>query len=188
MLKIGVGFVVGCLVGLFVLAPGIRMLDHDANAEKVADTCGMDGGAGCKIADMADKGTPSPLPEHFVQGQIATPQQLTGKPSFLRRAGKYCAYCREKIPQAERLLLEPFSGQINVQLFTMNFDTQKFDTLLPQVPFEIMTYESFTQESCDMFPTWVVLDSSGKLVSKECWGTGTIEEVATLIEGLLATK
>lgn len=126
-----------------------------------------------------------PLLEHFVQGQITLPKQLVGKPSFLWRAGRYCAYCREKIPQAEELILEPFSGQINIQLFTMNFDTQKFDTLLPQVPFEIMTYESFTKETCDTFPTWVVLDSEGTLVAKECGGTGTIEQVAGQIKSLL---
>jgi hypothetical protein len=185
LVGLSVAFLLWCGVGVWVITPGIRMLDHDT---EVADTCGMEGSAGCKIDAMADNDTPAPLPEHFVQGQLTTTGQLLGKPSFLWRAGRYCAYCREKIPQAEELILQAYSGQINTQLFTMNFDTQKFDTLIPQVPFEIMSYESFAGTPCDMFPTWVVLDSAGVLVSKECWGTGTIEQVALQIQALLDNK
>lgn len=103
----------------------------------------------------------------------------------MRWAGKYCAYCREKIKPAESLLLDQFSGNIHIQIFTMNFDTQKFDTKIPQVPFETLNYQDYTQETCDMFPTWVVLDAQGRVVGKECGGTGTIEAVAEQIRTLI---
>ena len=104
----------------------------------------------------------------FVQGKLFKSQDFKGKPSFLRWAGKYCAYCREKIKPAETLLLDRFGESINIQLFTMNFDTQKFDTRIPQVPFETLDYQEYTAQTCDTFPTWLVLDANGKLVSQEC--------------------
>ena len=67
----------------------------------------------------------------------------------------------------------------------MNFDTQKFDTKIPQVPFETLNYQDYTQETCDMFPTWVVLDAQGRVISKECGGAGTIEAVAEQIRTLV---
>ena len=70
----------------------------------------------------------------------------------------------------------------------MNFDTQKFDTRIPQVPFETIDYTFYTQETCDMFPTWVILDAQGNMISKECGGTGTIENVAHMLQNLLVQQ
>jgi hypothetical protein len=96
----------------------------------------------------------------FVTGSLSTTRQLIGKPSFLRRAGKFCAYCRDKIPSAETLLLDQLSGQINMQLMTMFYDTQKFSTRIPQSPYETFSYASFTDKDCSEFPMWVILDKA----------------------------
>lgn len=141
--------------------------------------------SGCAVQSNFGWSTSSQGSGVFVQGTMFKKSDFNGKPSFLWRAGKYCAYCREKIKPAESLLLQQFSGQINIQIFTMNFDTQKFDTSIPQVPFEVLNYQDYTQQTCDMFPTRVLLDAQGRLVNKECGGTGTIESVAEQIRILL---
>jgi hypothetical protein len=115
----------------------------------------------------------------FVSGSITSTQQLTGKPSFLRRAGKFCAYCREKIPQAEKYILDDLTGKINIQLMTMFFDTQKFSTRIPQAPYEALDFKYFAGKECTEFPMWVVLDKNGKLVESVCgWWSVTIEDTA----------
>lgn len=115
----------------------------------------------------------------FVSGSITSTQQLTGKPSFLRRAGKFCAYCREKIPQAEKYILDDLTGKINIQLMTMFFDTQKFSTRIPQAPYETLDFKYFAGKECTEFPMRVVLDKNWKLVESVCgWWSITIEDTA----------
>ncbi len=114
----------------------------------------------------------------FVSGSITSTQQLIGKPSFLRWAGKFCAYCREKIPQAEKYILDDLTGKVNIQLMTMFFDTQKFSTRIPQVPYEQLDFKYFVGKECTEFPMRVVLNKQGELISSECWAKTTIEDVA----------
>lgn len=115
----------------------------------------------------------------FISGSITSTQQLNGKPSFLRRAGKFCAYCREKIPQAEKYILDDLTGKINIQLMTMFFDTQKFSTRIPQVPYETLDFKYFAGKECTEFPMRVVLDKNWKLVESVCgWWSVTIEDTA----------
>lgn len=122
---------------------------------------------------------------NIVNGELTSMTQLYGKPTFLRRAGKFCAYCREKLPQVEELILRQYKDQINIQLMTMDFDKKPFDTVIPQSPFDTFNFEDFTWKPCDTFPTWVILDKQWELSAQECWGKMTIEEVADEINHLL---
>jgi hypothetical protein len=110
---------------------------------------------------------------------------LIGKPSFLRRAGKFCAYCRDKIPTVETLLVDQLRGKINIQLMTMFYDTQKFSTRIPQSPFESFSFSWFTKSECAEFPMRVILDSNGKLITSQCGWWATIEEVRKTFDTLL---
>lgn len=121
----------------------------------------------------------------FISGSITSTQQLSSKPSFLRRAGKFCAYCREKIPQAEKYILDDLSGKVNIQLMTMFFDTQKFSTRIPQVPYETLDFKYFAGKECTEFPMRVVLDADGKLVESVCGGTTSIEDTAKKLKWLI---
>lgn len=119
----------------------------------------------------------------FVSGSITSTQQLVGKPSFLRWAGKFCAYCREKIPQAEKYILDDLTGKVNIQLMTMFFDTQKFSTRIPQVPYETLDFKYFAGKECTEFPMRVILDKQGNLVESVCgWGKSTVEDVAKTLK------
>lgn len=121
----------------------------------------------------------------IVKWEFTIRNQLYGKPTFLRRAGKFCAYCRDKLPEVEQMILNPYKDQINIQLMTMDFENKPFDTLIPQSSFEIFNFEDFTWEPCDTFPTWVVLDRQWDLVSSECGGKTTIQQVSDVLAGLL---
>ena len=121
----------------------------------------------------------------LVLGTLSKKEELIGKPSFLRWAWKFCAYCRDKVPQVENLIQKEFGDKINLQMMTMNFESAKFSTSIPQTPYETFNYKDFTNETCDEFPTWVILDKDNKLIEKECWGKTTIEEVSKQIESLL---
>lgn len=118
-------------------------------------------------------------------GEFTERNQLYGKPTFLRRGANYCAYCRTRISQVEKMILATYKDQINTQLMTMDFNTSPFNTVIPQSPFDTFDFEDFTGEPCNTFPTWVVLDKLWELVSQECGGTTTIEEVTEEIKDLL---
>lgn len=120
----------------------------------------------------------------FVTGSLSS-WDLIGKPSFLWRAGKFCAYCREKIPEAEQLLLDQLTGEINIQLMTMFFDTQKFSTRIPQSPFETFSYSWFTNTNCEEFPMRVILDKNWNLVNSQCGWWATIQEVRKIFDEML---
>ena len=121
----------------------------------------------------------------LVVGALSKKEELIGKPSFLRWAWKFCAYCRDKLPQVEKLIQKEFEGKINLQMMTMNFESAKFSTSIPQTSYETFNYKDFTNETCDEFPMWVVLDKNNNLIAKECWGETTIEEVNKQISSLL---
>lgn len=46
-----------------------------------------------------------------------------------------------------------------MQLNVMNFETQKFDTIVPQAPYDALSYESYIGVECNAFPTWLLLDA-----------------------------
>ncbi len=121
----------------------------------------------------------------IINGNFKNKTQLYGKPTFLRRAGKFCAYCRDKLPEVEKLIFEPYKDKINIQIMTMNIETAPFDTSIPQAPFDTLNFKDFAWESCDTFPTWVVLDTQWDLVNVECGWKTTIQEVADEIKNLL---
>lgn len=122
---------------------------------------------------------------NIVNGKFKNKMQLYGKPTFLRWAGKFCAYCRDKLPEVEKLIFEPYKDKINIQMMTMNIETAAFDTLIPQSPFDTLDFKDFAWESCDTFPTWVILDSQWDLINLECGWKTTIQEVADEIKDLL---
>ena len=51
---------------------------------------------------------------------------------------------------------------------TMFFDTQKFSTRIPQVPYETLDFKYFAGKECTEFPMRVVLDKQGNLVESVC--------------------
>lgn len=129
--------------------------------------------------------TTQSVTNQFVTGNLNTKEELIGKPSFLWWAAKYCAYCREKAPQVEDFILEKFGNTINIQMMTMNIENAPFSTSIPQTWFTAYNYKDFTNESCDIFPMWVVLDKNGKLISKECWGDTTVSQVSEQLDSLI---
>lgn len=121
----------------------------------------------------------------YISGNFTDGSQLLWKPSLVIWAWYFCKYCRDKIPKIEDMIYKPYSWDINIQINVMNFESQKFDTIIPQAPYESVTYASYIWKECNAFPTWIFTDAKWKVIANECWWTWSVENLAEIIKNNL---
>lgn len=157
-----------------------------SNKSSTSTGCSTNQGQVSCGTDIASSGDINEIKDtKVILGRLSKIEELQGKPSFLRWAWKFCAYCRDKVPEVEELIQNQFGDKIHLQMMTMNFESSTFSTSIPQTPYDTFNYKDFTNETCDEFPTRVILDKKGNLVAKECGGKTTIEEASEQIKLLI---
>jgi thiol-disulfide isomerase/thioredoxin len=138
----------------------------------------------CSMPNLSDENTKT---KSTVINEQSKLKDFYGKPSIILFGGTYCPHCKKAIPDFEKTIYTPYKDKANIWVNVVDGkDGKKFDNNVIAQGFNPnLKYNDITGEDCKYVPSWLILDSNGKVVLSSCGNKKTMDDMENTLKGLL---
>lgn len=123
----------------------------------------------------------------------STLADLKGQPVAVLIGGTYCPHCQKSAPIFETQIWEPYHEQTHIFINVIDGQNtadgqtgKRFELSdVPQVYGQNFMYEKLTNEKCGYVPSWVLLDSEGKVALSSCGNDKSLDDMEAKLKELI---